>query len=209
MDSRPTGASGLPVLKLLGIKYFFTMLMDNRMKRLTTWPMTDDASYARRNQFTAYVLSDAFLCFEFTGREGEPTVGRMQKDMYAYDCINTWHFEGLAAEGDKRGIKRARFWNFRLVEELGRHLDRFLLPPNPDYKDWAKYEHDNWWYARDWFERSQDERDREKLLQLSGNPLDDMADKVFARPPVRDVKDEYPDADAEELPVLRCCGITG
>lgn len=26
---------------------------------------------------------------------------------------------------------------------------------------------------------------------------------MFARPPVRDVKDEYPDADAEELPVLR------
>ncbi|KAK4680276.1 hypothetical protein QC764_211652 [Podospora pseudoanserina] len=120
MDSRPTGASGLPVLKLLAIKYFFTMLMDNRMKRLTTWPMTDDASYARRNQFTAYVLSDAFLCFEFTGREGEPTMGRMQKDMYAYDCINNWHFEGLAAEVDKRGVKKSPVLELQVGGRVGR-----------------------------------------------------------------------------------------
>lgn len=70
-------------------------------------------------------------------------MGRMWKDMYIYDCINIWYFEGLVVGSDKRGVKRVWFWNFRLVEELGRYFDCFLFFFNLDYKDWVKYEYDN------------------------------------------------------------------
>lgn len=45
MDLCLIGVSGFLVLKLLVIKCFFIMFMDNRMKRLMMWLMMDDVSY--------------------------------------------------------------------------------------------------------------------------------------------------------------------
>ncbi|KAK0674012.1 hypothetical protein QBC41DRAFT_388144 [Cercophora samala] len=196
----------IPVVKLLAIKYFITILMDNKMKRLMAdEKLSQDIGYARRNQFTAYVL-EKFLCFPFMGREGETSQERFNNDRWVFEWKRQPHIRCWEADEMKKGQRRTYVRSRILLRAM---LDVFNIYPqklgtvvNYDDKKLAAHEH-LWWYCRNEAERAHTVEVRKSYQTLCRERLKTFREKVWAAADGLDVEEEYPDADAEALPLLR------